>query len=336
MENKRLQYLDIAKGIGIFLVLWGHLLPDGFLDDFIYAFHMPLFFFLSGFLLCKKRKETKKDWKMKLFYQLIVPYLCFSFFYLLWELVVIKETAIGMIYLAWQTVTFRGMAPLWYLASLYFAEIVFLPVANRSIGGAIVLVLIMGIFNTSIGPHIDLSVFNGFISNPLQFLVRTSLCLFFVGGGYFFCMIWERFVEKRFCRTAAFSAAGLMLGICAAFTVMFDLEINLHLYAINNFPLFIVTGLIGACGVLLLSVSISENPVLEAWGQQFLLLMALHYPITQLISPYIKKAPWPAVQLAAISLLLTLVLLWILNPLCKRLSKFAPVLAGKGRKRRCS
>ncbi len=51
-ESKRLDFIDIAKGIGIILVVTGHLLPVAAgLHVLIYSFHMPLFFFLSGFFL---------------------------------------------------------------------------------------------------------------------------------------------------------------------------------------------------------------------------------------------------------------------------------------------
>ncbi len=49
--SKRIQYIDIAKGIGILLVVLGHNDLSAYhpmLHRFIYAFHMPLFFFLSG------------------------------------------------------------------------------------------------------------------------------------------------------------------------------------------------------------------------------------------------------------------------------------------------
>ena len=46
---ERLEYIDIAKGIGIFLVVLGHSIDrDTFLSNWINSFHMPLFFFLSG------------------------------------------------------------------------------------------------------------------------------------------------------------------------------------------------------------------------------------------------------------------------------------------------
>jgi len=47
----RLSFIDAAKGIGILLVVLGHSpgLPL-FGVVLIYSFHMPLFFFISGFV----------------------------------------------------------------------------------------------------------------------------------------------------------------------------------------------------------------------------------------------------------------------------------------------
>jgi fucose 4-O-acetylase-like acetyltransferase len=49
--EKRVAYVDIAKGIGIILVVMGHndfALISPFAHKLIYSFHMPMFFFLSG------------------------------------------------------------------------------------------------------------------------------------------------------------------------------------------------------------------------------------------------------------------------------------------------
>jgi polysaccharide biosynthesis protein PslL len=52
--SKRIEYLDIAKGIGILLVVLGHNdfeVISPFVQRMIYSFHMPLFFFLSGYFI---------------------------------------------------------------------------------------------------------------------------------------------------------------------------------------------------------------------------------------------------------------------------------------------
>lgn len=68
----RLNWVDTAKGLGIILVVVGHALrgliqsnimestqTTRFVDAWIYAFHIPLFFFLSGLFLLK---STTRPW----------------------------------------------------------------------------------------------------------------------------------------------------------------------------------------------------------------------------------------------------------------------------------
>lgn len=68
---QRSVWVDYAKAIGIFLVVYGHVarglvsagimpdsLPYQYIDSVIYTFHMPLFFFLSGLFL-KSSFESK-------------------------------------------------------------------------------------------------------------------------------------------------------------------------------------------------------------------------------------------------------------------------------------
>lgn len=90
-KMNRLDWIDIAKGIGIVLVVFAHtLVPQirenstgaGFLWIFIYNFHMPLFFFLSGWLFEKGLSHytnTPKFILGKLKF-LMLPYLTFSVF----------------------------------------------------------------------------------------------------------------------------------------------------------------------------------------------------------------------------------------------------------------
>lgn len=56
--SQRSSLIDICKAIGIVLVVWGHSpgISD-FFGDLLYSFHMPLFFFISGYLLKTERLE---------------------------------------------------------------------------------------------------------------------------------------------------------------------------------------------------------------------------------------------------------------------------------------
>lgn len=62
--RQRLEFIDIAKGIGIILVVIGHSIGWLVPYHWIYSFHMPFFFFISGFLFTIQGKNfltfTKK------------------------------------------------------------------------------------------------------------------------------------------------------------------------------------------------------------------------------------------------------------------------------------
>ncbi len=72
MVKKRIEYIDIAKGIAIILVIIGHTIPDGsFVKNYIYGFHMPLFFFVSGYFF---RERPVKEFVTKQGVRLMLPY----------------------------------------------------------------------------------------------------------------------------------------------------------------------------------------------------------------------------------------------------------------------
>ena len=45
-----IRWINNLKGFGILLVVLGHILPRDSFGQWIYAFHVPLFFYLSGYL----------------------------------------------------------------------------------------------------------------------------------------------------------------------------------------------------------------------------------------------------------------------------------------------
>ena len=58
--NKRLDYIDTAKGIGIILVvIYHHLLGADYINNWISSFHMPLFFMITGYLYAFRDDYTK-------------------------------------------------------------------------------------------------------------------------------------------------------------------------------------------------------------------------------------------------------------------------------------
>ena len=87
MEKNRIEWVDTVKAIGMFLVFYGHYVEQLFLLEgengmammqykFIYSFHMPLFFMLSGFF-AKRQNDTVRYIKV-LISRRIVPVFSFA------------------------------------------------------------------------------------------------------------------------------------------------------------------------------------------------------------------------------------------------------------------
>lgn len=73
--NSRIVWIDISRAIAIIAVIVGHSLGNywlGYLARIIFAFHMPIFFILSGYLY--KSKSIKTVFKKGII-NLVVPYL---------------------------------------------------------------------------------------------------------------------------------------------------------------------------------------------------------------------------------------------------------------------
>ena len=75
MGKSRILWIDTLKAIGMFFIVLGHFFPP-YISAWIYTFNVPLFFFVSGFLV---KKET--NWSIffkKNVKGLIVPFLLLS------------------------------------------------------------------------------------------------------------------------------------------------------------------------------------------------------------------------------------------------------------------
>lgn len=99
-ENKRVEWLDVARGIGIIFVVLGHTATSCIRADvlwvremykYIFYFHMPFLFFLSGYALNIHSKRYLslgiKEYVSKKIKSLLIPYFSFAcIIYLIFEI----------------------------------------------------------------------------------------------------------------------------------------------------------------------------------------------------------------------------------------------------------
>lgn len=76
--RKRHAYIDIAKGLGMLTIIWGHVLESGFSHNLVYSFHIPLFFFLSGMVFDANKYQSIRQFLNRKLRTLMIPYVIFS------------------------------------------------------------------------------------------------------------------------------------------------------------------------------------------------------------------------------------------------------------------
>ena len=83
-KTARITWIDTAKFIGIFCIYLGHFGNSaGRSYPFVFIFHVPLFFFLSGYLeyiFCTKKNSTKPfiTYTVKCIKKILLPMYLFS------------------------------------------------------------------------------------------------------------------------------------------------------------------------------------------------------------------------------------------------------------------
>lgn len=134
--KERVTYIDSTRALLIILVVLGHILqyanpgydilPYTLAQEFIYAFHMPAFFLLTGMLA----DETR--WKHRSLTELLksrcrtllVPYLFFELLAVFWKHFVLHTVTLGEG--LYRMVTLRcNVGADWFLPALFLANLFF-------------------------------------------------------------------------------------------------------------------------------------------------------------------------------------------------------------------
>ena len=129
METKsRLEFVDIAKGIGIMIVCFGHSGAEDVVISWIGGFIVPLFFILSGYMYKDKGIPVGKDLYNK-GKKLLKPYLFFSVVLLLIYKRFAWNDIVGVFYSRYCLYTYYAPdniffmkatnSPMWFLTAMF-------------------------------------------------------------------------------------------------------------------------------------------------------------------------------------------------------------------------
>lgn len=312
--KERIAYIDTVKGILIVLMLIGHIWNVGVIHDFIYSFHMPAFFFISGILL-KKSSSLMKPLRTAIFKKilsLLVPYLFFEIFAIL-----IHITQYGMI-LNMKGYLFEILSlhlfngPLWFLFVMFLSETLFLILYKLSDGFKgksgdymIVFLFIMLLF---------LPQFQAYIN-----ITTTVMALFFLligyefpnsqGGGYF---------QYFF----------IMLTVVVTVLISFiNGGVGMPDYQNGYKILFVLGAVTGSYSVIQISKIIQTVRIapLNYYGRNSLILLGTHYPIIDIVKNIIGIDEFSIVNgciFLVVLLVIEIGIIYVIN-------NFFPFMVGK-------
>jgi fucose 4-O-acetylase-like acetyltransferase len=300
MSSKRVEYIDVARGIGILLVALAHAdisLISPYLHRFIYAFHMPLFFFLSGYFF----KPGIPFWKMlkKRFNSILKPYFVTILFIYIASLSFTNMRFVNtfnrILRSLYGTGYYIDWVQLWFLPSLFvtsifaylFYRIFLIRISNRYLRWGILLVVqaIAVIF---------LDVFYPFSISLLGetqevFGLPFNLDLVLLSG--FFYILGNEI--RQALTEETFSSIWILLGTGGGLillTSLFQQRVDFNTRVFESFPINTAEAILGILFTLAVSKQIDLRTTwlagaLKYIGQASLFILIFHVPIQEYWAP---------------------------------------------------
>lgn len=290
--SDRIKWIDIAKGIGIILVIVGHGIQEynlklSEINTIIYLFHLPLFFILSGCVFALKENSNLKLTYVikKIIKQLSIPYVifCLVIFVLHFlEFIVFKENGFFE-----RLFTLNGMInTILITQKSLFSNLWFLP--------CMLLVKIIVELYEKYFPYKTLKKF---------LIVISGMCMLYIG---------DRIAFPMYFNTALVGIIFFYIGIFVfnkkewrfdkiIFLVVFWICITIYLVAFKEcicsfynlkieIPkiLFFVGAITGSQLVIFISKIFSNNKILEYIGRESIYFYGIHFIAQNIISLFIK------------------------------------------------
>lgn len=281
--NKRLDYLDAAKGIGILLIVLGHVSYQyGCISNLASYFKISIFYVISGYLQSLSTKELSIKNKAK---ALLIPYAFFSAIYMiiLISMSFIKglnflEIGVTLI----DIISLRGISTLWFLPSLLLAIIIHKIVSNRVVRiSMFVIIPLVLIFYSKLSPV---------KSEPQLSLTYFLYCIIITLGkgiaAYWFYEIsylWlnriiscSKFIMIR----KVLSIASFMI-MCVVALLLGNSQIDFNRMQLGVCPaMFFVFGILFSFDIIICLEMVNfKSKILQFFGINSLFIMCTHLPL---------------------------------------------------------
>lgn len=317
--NKRIEQFDIAKAILIFIVVLGHAIgwvqENGgtynsvYVENFIFTFHMPAFFIITGILFNDVKWKGISIWKFIIsrFRTLIVPYLFFELSDTILQTFVYKIGFNGFVNCLKNMITVNCNAGAdWFLVALFVGEVIYLVIikyGNKLLGIIVQITCLLIPFVLS-DNHLCIVIGRCLIAYAM-IMLGNELRNFFKSEEFY---NWEYIILS------------LIITIIIS---LINKNVNVFLCQVNNPILFVLGSVSGTYFILGMSRKIHSR-LLSFIGRNTLPILGTHQRVLFLIPRYLPM------QGSVIWVFINVFIVFIMEiPFILVLNEFFPFLVGK-------
>lgn len=283
-------------------IIWGHTKLTGISNEFVYAFHIPLFFAMSGMVFDARRYASFQDFLKRKWQTLIRPYLIFSFAtWLLWA--AYSYLTHSGVHSYWmpllQTFIAQGSGgflehnvPLWFVSCLLVIEILYWFISKLSDGKNILFCIGCALLGYIL---VYQCKFWDFKLLPWSIEVALMALIFYAMGN----LVVKRYGHQRLVKNVVsrkgISIVLVMAGfVLTAILAHYEGAMSMGHARLGSNPLvFYATAFIGVsamlmCCILLADVQWGKTGTMVAnaikwFGKRSFDAMAIHNPIRQVV-----------------------------------------------------
>lgn len=312
IKTQRENWLDVAKGIGIILILVDH--SQNFLSDYVSWFHLSIFFVISGYLFKSLNDvSTLKRWIKKRTLTLLVPY--FSFLLVITVYRYIIEILKGNYGIAWFIKDFVAKvyggqyltgeyAPFWFITCLLGTQIVFALITTLIKSKKLQIVIIVLFY---ILAHIESSLLH---TKTDMFYVPLAadvilIAIVYYAFGFYFKKILSNISLRVQLLLLVISCTLVLLQATNVLEFKYELKYVEYSNLILDFtiPISFTILILGISQALTKLKTLTS--VLSTLGIASLTIMYLHFPLNLFIKNFIE---YPSIIFILIGLIIPLFL----------------------------
>jgi len=318
MVKNRIEYIDLAKGICIILVIFNHIHKTFdapyMLADCFKMFRMPLYFFLSG-LFFKKYEGLVGFIKRKI-NKLLIPFFFFFITSLLFvNIISILSGGKFKLQLLYSFIypEFFPNFPIWFLLCLFELNLLFylIYLISQKFGNYNVLVMTI------------LSVFIGLVGYYLGH-IKLNLYMFADSAMSALPFFYTGYITRKYSsilQPNRIDKFNIPIS-CVLFLITFSFAKHID-YSTNTFTdvSFLTVygcGLTGVFSVIFLSKTINYLPYISYLGKYSIILLCTHFIIVTYLNVFLKKYMSSDWIIICTNLMITISLYSIIIPFMRR------------------